>query len=198
MSLLKWIWEYVKKTGTLIVINFLFGITMFLVCAITNVVARSAIIYVMLAAMYVLDFFLMRSAGEQDFKMNVIGEAKRNNKPSGAPETRSTYHRSKEYRVYKGFLVGVFSLVIPAVFVIVAQLADSAGFRMGLVMAFGWLSAPVIALNAKVNLFFCFILFGVSLLLFGISYIIGGEKGRLQQYILLKKTNAISEMEKKN
>ena len=32
----------------------------------------------------------------------------------------------------------------------------------------------------------------------GVSYIIGGEKGRLQHYILLKKTNAISEMEKKN
>ena len=167
--MLQWAWEYTKRVGTLLIMNFLFGITMFLVFALDNVAARVAIVFVMLAAMFALDFFLMRSAGEQDFKMSVIGEAKRRNKPSGAPEGHSTYHISKEYRVYKGFLI-----------------------------VYGWLYFPVVAISLEANLFFCLIVFAVALTLFGVSYIIGGEKGRLQHYILLKKTNAISEMEKKN
>ena len=185
--MLQWAWEYTKRVGTLLIMNFLFGITMFLVFALDNVAARVAIVFVMLAAMFALDFFLMRSAGEQDFKMSVIGEAKRRNKPSGAPEGHSTYHISKEYRVYKGFLIGLITMALAIVLIVAA-----------LFIVYGWLYFPVVAIRLEANLFFCLIVFAVALTLFGVSYIIGGEKGRLQHYILLKKTNAISEMEKKN
>ena len=184
--------------GTLLIMNFLFGITMFLVFALDNVAARVAIVFVMLAAMFALDFFLMRSAGEQDFKMSVIGEAKRRNKPSGAPEGHSTYHISKEYRVYKGFLIGLITMALAIVLIVAAQMTGSNGVKIALFIVYGWLYFPVVAISLEANLFFCLIVFAVALTLFGVSYIIGGEKGRLQHYILLKKTNAISEMEKKN
>ena len=196
--MLQWAWEYTKRVGTLLIMNFLFGITMFLVFALDNVAARVAIVFVMLAAMFALDFFLMRSAGEQDFKMSVIGEAKRRNKPSGAPEGHSTYHISKEYRVYKGFLIGLITMALAIVLIVAAQMTGSNGVKIALVIVYGWLYFPVVAISLEANLFFCLIVFAVALALFGVSYIIGGEKGRLQHYILLKKTNAISEMEKKN
>lgn len=195
---MKWFLEYGKRIGTLLVINFLFGITMFLIFAIQNVAARCAVIYVMIAAMFVLDFFLMRSAGEQDYKMSVIGEAKRKNKPSGAPEGRSTYHISKEYRVYKGFLIGLFTMALAFIFLLIARFSGSAGSKLFLAIVYGWLYFPVMTCSVKADLLFCLIVFAVALAVFGVSYIVGGERGRVQHYILLKKTNAISEMEKKN
>lgn len=197
MTVLKYIWYYLKNAGTIIVINFLFGITMFLVFAIENVIARNALVFVMLAALFVLDFFIMRSAGEQDFAMRVIGDAKRKNNSTGKTTTgKSTYHKSKEYKPYKGFLIGCFVNVIGAVLTLIAIFTGSTEVLLAQMVVFGWQCFPIRAISTKASLFLSFIVIGVSVIVIAISYIVGGEKGRLQHYLLLKKTNAISQLEK--
>ena len=89
-------------------------------------------------------------------------------------------------------------MALAIVLIVAAQMTGSNGVKIALFIVYGWLYFPVVAISLEANLFFCLIVFAVALALFGVSYIIGGEKGRLQHYILLKKTNAISEMEKKN
>ena len=191
-----WILEYVRRSGTLLLLNFMFGITMFLVFAIENTALRCAIIYLIAAAMFVLDFFIVRSMGEQDFKMSVIGAAKRKNKPSGIPEGKSVYHISKEYRIYKGFLIALITVALAILLIVIAQGSESAGTRLALLVLYGWIAMPVLTVSASANLYFCLIVAGISVAYFGIVYIIGGEKGRLQHYVLLKKTNAIVDLEK--
>ena len=196
MNVLKYIWYYFKHAGTILVINFLFGITMFLVFAIKTIVLRNVIVFAMLAALFVLDFFIMRSTGEQDFAMRVVGDAKRKNKPTGKPEGKSTHHVSKEYKVYKGFIIGLIVILPGVLLTLIAELTGSAGVLLAQMVAFGWQCFPVRAISVNANLFFSFIVMALSVAIIGFSYIIGGEKGRLQHNILLKKTNAISEMEK--
>ena len=69
--------EYARRAVTPFVINLMFGMTMFACAAIENDEVRIILSYLLLVLTYLASFVLIRTMGENAYKMKVAGERKR-------------------------------------------------------------------------------------------------------------------------
>lgn len=180
---------YLGRGVMLFGLSMMFGLAMFAVSAIENTPARVALSFVLLASCYVVAFIVGRFTGRSDYKMKLVGDLKR--KTYGTASAFGTYHPGKEYKWYKGFAAGLCACVIPIVLIVLAQLTQSAGWRLTLFLAGGWSVLPVVSISSSVNLFYGFILCAAFCAASGIGYILGGRKEKLLQYILSRRADSL-------
>ena len=201
--------EYVRRAATPFFLKMMFGMTMLACIMISNTELRTILIAVLFVLDCVLTFILLRSMGENAYKMKVVGQLKRENKPTGLSNGDGVYRPCKEYRPYKGAVIALIASVIPAILIIVGALTGSGGARATLMIAAGWAYQPVYAVyqisadahslaeGAAVagasSLWWGFILLGVFVVISAVAYIMGGSKEKLRQYILARQTEDVQE-----
>ena len=188
--------EYVRRALAPFFIKLMFGMTMVAVLLIENIELRTILVVLLMAADGVLSFVLMRSTGEQAYKMRIAGQLRRENKPTGSAETAGSYRPCKEYRVYKGVVIGLVASLVAIVLIIVSGTTASAGARVALMFACGWAYVPVAAVYMIIlsstgmevipvsSVWFSFILVAIFVVLCEVGYIMGGNKEKLRQYML--------------
>lgn len=167
-------------------VNLIFGMAMFAVSAIENNVARCVLSFVLLACGYAVSFIVCRFAGRADYRTKLVGDIKRK-KGDSELSASGSYHPSKEYRAYKGFLIGVCACIVPALFILLAQLTHSDGLRLTLFLIGGWSVLPLVNINSSVNLFYGLFLCAALCVVTGIAYISGSRKEKFLQFVLSKR-----------
>lgn len=194
--------DLIRRGFTPFFIKMMFGMTMLAVLFIENISLRIILVLLLLGADGVLTFMLVRSTGEQAYKMKVAGQLRRENKPIGA-ENAGSYRPCKEYRGYKGFAIGFVAGLVAIVLIIVSGVTGSTGARIALMFACGWAYVPVAAVYMIIlsstgmevipvsSVWYALILVGVLIVICGIAYIVGGNKEKLRQFMLERSTQTI-------
>ena len=192
--------EYLRRAGTPFLLKLMFGMTMLASVLIKNTELRTAILALLFLADGFISFVFLRAMGEAAYKMNVVGQLRRENKPLNATINSGKYHPSKEYRPYKGFVIGLFVSLIPAVLILVGALTGSAGVRAALIILAGWAYLPaygIYQIYADVHhytedmiiagassLWWGYLLIGIFLAVSTVAYILGGKKEKFHQFVL--------------
>lgn len=187
---MKAILRYVGRSLMIYGLSLMFGLAMFAVAAIGSAPVRIVFSYVLLASCFVVDFYLCRIMGRTDYKARLVGALKRE-KSEFVSDVPGSYHPSKDYKPYKGFVVGLGACLVPIILIIVAQFGQSDGLRLALFIAGGWAVLPIVNINNTVNLFYGLIICAVMCTITGVAYISGGKKERLLQYVLGKKASSL-------
>ena len=197
--------EYLRRALTPFVIKVMFGMTMFVLLLIENVQLRMVLMFVLLACDCVLSFVLFRSAGEQAYKMKQAGILSREQRPVGSAGAQGVYRPCKEYRPYKGFIIGLCICLLPLVLILVGATTGNAGCRAALLFTSGWAYLPVfvclIAGNPDVTvpaetLWWGLIIVGVILVLCGVAYILGARVEKRRQDALERRSETIEEQKR--
>ena len=195
--------EYIRRCLTPFFIKLMFGMTMLAILFIENVGVRIILMIVIMACDWLLSFVIMRSVGEQAYKMKVTGALLRANKPTGGVGANGIYRPCKEYRGYKGFLIGFIVCLAAIVLILVAYFSESAGVKAALLFIYGWAYAPVVIVYMiamgtdgteiipSTSALYTLILIGIFLAISTVAYILGGNKEKLRQYMLERNTKAI-------
>ena len=199
--------EYLRRAGLPFLLKLMFGMTMLASITIKNTELRTAVLALLFLADLFVSFMMLRIAGESAYKMNVIGRLHRENKPVNASVNAGKYHPSKEYRPYKGFLIGLTVSLIPAVLILVGALTGSAGARLTLCIVAGWAYLPALGIyqiRADVlhytedmvvagpsSLWWGFLLIGIFLAVCTVGYIMGGRREKFHQFVLARQTEDI-------
>lgn len=186
--------EYLRRAVTPIFINLMFGMTMLAVSAISITELKILLMVALVALTFLASFLLMRSMGEYAYKMKVAGARKRAGQPVGMGlETgKDTYHSSKEYRSYKGFVIGAVVCIIPVIFIIVDICTGSGGARLAYGMLAGWALMPVLAISTKANILFSLIPCAIQIVVSGIAYILGGGREKVRQFALEQRAESVA------
>ena len=197
--------EYLRRTVTPFIINLLYGMTMLAASAINQDTVRILLVFLLLGATVFTDFIFMRGAGEIAYKMKITGEHKRANMPVSQDSRIGTYRPSKEYRVYRGFIIGLFICLLPLVLILVGALTGNAGCRAALLFTSGWAYLPIfvclIAGNPDItvpasSLLWGLIIVGVLLITCGVAYILGGRVEKRRQDALERRSETIEEQKR--
>lgn len=197
--------EYLRRTATPFIINLLYGMTMLAASAINEDTVRILLVFLLLGATGFTDFIFMRGAGEIAYKMKVTGERKRANMPVSQDNRIGSYRPAKEYRPYKGFIIGLCICLLPLVLILVGATTGNAGCRAALLFTSGWAYLPVfvclIAGNPDVTvpaetLWWGLIIVGVILVLCGVAYILGGRVEKRRQDALERRSETIEEQKR--
>ncbi len=197
--------EYIKKSLAPFVLKLMMGLTM-LSCAFISITELKIILIVALfGADCAASFLLLRSSGQEAYKMKVVGQLKRENKPLGLTSADGKYRPCREYRVYKGFVIGVIIALIPLVLLFVGAFYDNSVARAIVMIVSGWAYIPVLlvfqlALGStgeesvivpNSSLWWGYILVALFLIIATVAYILGGSKEKLRQYVLARQTESI-------
>ena len=137
--------EYLRRAATPFFISLMFGMTMLAVSSIENPELKIILMFLLVAGDGVLVFVLMRVMGESAYKMKTTGQMIRENRPTGSADS-STYRPCKEYRWYKGAVIGLLVCAIPAALVLVGALGENLVARVVLMLLCGWCYLPVFAI----------------------------------------------------
>lgn len=186
--------DYARRAVTNIFINLMFGMTMFAVAAIEIAELVIILTYALLILAFIASFILMRGMGESAYKMKVAGDRLRSGLTSGLPPEKGAdkYSPAKEYRDYKGFVIGFVVCLIPIVFVIVDVCTHSGGARLAYAMVAGWAFWPALAISQNASLLFTLIPCAVQIAVAGVGYIMGGNKEKLRQFALEQRAESVS------
>ena len=177
--------EYLRRSATPFFLNLMFGMTLFAIAAITNTEMRVILTVLIAVLTYFTDFMLIRSMGELAYKMKTAGERRRAGQPSGMSEKGvEGYKYAKEYRPYKGFVIGAVVSLVPIVFIIGDVCTQSAGARLVYGMIAGWAFFPVFNLHTEADILFSLIPCAVMIIVSGIAYIVGSGREKLRQFAL--------------
>ena len=199
--------EYLRRAATPFLLKLMFGMTMLACVMIKNTELRITILVLLFLADGFVSFILLRSMGEGAYKMNVVGRLRKENKPLNATINAGKYHPSKEYRPYKGFVIGLFVSLIPAILIIVGATTGSAGARAALIILAGWAYLPAysiyqiyadvhhftedMVIAGPSSLWWGFLLLGIFVVLCTVAYILGGKKEKFHQFVLARQTEDI-------
>ena len=199
--------EYLRRAATPFFIDIIFGMTMLAVSSIENAELKLILMFALVAGNGLLLFMLMRSAGESAYKMKVTGKLIRENRPAGTAAGSGVYRPCKEYRWYKGTVIGLLLSVIPAVLVLVGAIGSNFGARVTLMLLCGWCYLPPFSIyqvtfssmeaDALVStygfssLWWSFILIAAHLAVIIVAYALGGAREKTRQYILEMQTESI-------
>lgn len=187
--------EYLRRGVTPFVLNLMFGMTIFAFSGIETAELKFILVFAFLALTYFVDFILIRSMGEYAYKMKVAGDNIRNGRPAGMDlGNGAKYRPSKEYRVYKGFIIGLVVCIVPIVFIIADLCTGSTGARVAFGMVAGWAVMPVLNISSQASLLYALIPCGVEIVAAGIAYILGGNKERDRQLALEQKAETVSKV----
>lgn len=199
--------EYLRRAATPFFINLMFGMTMLAVSAIGNAELKLILMFVLVAGDCALMFILMRGTGEAAYKMKVTGQLIRENRPAGTSANAGTYRPCKEYRWYKGTVIGLTVCAVPIVLVLVGALGQNTGARIALMLLCGWCYLPpfsiyqvafsnvedIVAAYGFSSMWWSFILIGVQLVLIIVGYAMGGSREKVRQYVLAMQTESIED-----
>ena len=108
--------EYLRRAATPFFLDLMFGMTMLAVSVIENPELRLIL-------------------------MKVTGQLIRENRPTGSSDS-GTYRPCKEYRWYKGTVIGLTVCIIPIILVLVGALGENTGARVTLMLMCGWCYMP--------------------------------------------------------
>lgn len=195
--------EYLRRGLTPFFIKLMFGMTMLAVLFIENVELRTILVVLLVGADGFLSFMLMRSAGEMAYKMKVVGQLRKENKPTGSAEAAGAYRPCKEYRTYKGVVIGIVASLVAIVLVVVSGLTGNTGARIALMFICGWAYVPVAAVYMIIlsstgmevipvsSVWYSFILIVIFIVLCEIGYILGGNKEKLRQFMLERSMQSV-------
>lgn len=208
--------EYLRRAVTPFFIKLMFGMTMLAVLLINNDALRTILMAVLFLGDNVLTYVLMRSAGENAYKMKNVGRLMRENKPVGSAEHAGAYRRAKEYAPYKGFVIGAVVSIFAIIFIIIGALTGSTGARLALMFVSGWAFLPVFSIYYMVAewvpneegelvmaamdpswLWWGLVLVAICIILCGIAYIHGGRREKLRQFMLERRTQTVEAGKKK-
>lgn len=186
--------EYLRRAVSPFLINLMFGMTMFACVAIEIKELRIILTFALIILTFITSFLLIRSAGEYAYKMKVAGDRKRAGLPAGMTVEggKDAYAPAKEYRDYKGFVIGAFVCLIPFIFVIVDLCTGSGGARLAYAMIAGWAFWPPMSISTSANILFSLIPCAVQIVVAGVAYIFGGNKEKLRQFALEQRAENIS------
>ncbi len=200
--------EYLRRAATPFFISLMFGMTMLAVSSIENPELKIILMFLLVAGDGVLVFVLLRVMGENAYKMKTTGQMIRENRPTGSADS-STYRPCKEYRWYKGAVIGLLVCAIPAVLVLVSALGENLVARVVLMLLCGWCYLPVFAIyqvafsgmeaDALVaaygfsSLWWSFVLLGAYLAVMIVGYAVGASREKTRQYIMAMQTESIEE-----
>lgn len=195
--------EYLRRGLTPFFVKLMFGMTMLAVLFIQNVELRTILVVLLMVADGFLSFLLMRSTGELAYKMKVAGQLRKDNKPTGSAETAGAYRPCKEYRTYKGIVIGVVASLVAIMLVVVSGITGSAGTRVALMFVCGWAYVPVAAVYMIIlsntgmevipvsSVWYSFILIAIFIALCEIGYVMGGNKEKMRQFMLERSMQSV-------
>ena len=107
------------------------------------------------------------------------------------------YKPAKEYRPYKGFVIGAVASLIPVIFVIVDVTAHSTGARLAYSMIAGWAFWPVFNTSTSAHILFTLIPCAVMVVVSGVAYILGSNKEKLRQFALKQREEEVAKAKSK-
>ena len=197
--------EYLRRAATPFFISLMFGMTMLAVSVIENPELKFILLAVLVAGNGILVFVLTRSVGEAAYKMKVTGQLIRENRPTGNAQTSGVYRPCKEYRWYKGTVIGLAVCAIPIILVLVGALGENTGARIVLMLLCGWCYLPPFSIYqvafgseaAQVqsymysSMWWSFVLIGVQFILVVVGYAVGAGREKTRQYVLSMQTESI-------
>ena len=200
--------EYIRRAISPFFIKMMSGLTMLAISLIQNTALAICLMAAMLVIDGLLSFILIRGTGENAYKMKVVGQLKRENKPTGVnSSSMGTYRPCKEYRPYKGVTIGLAVSLLPIVLILVGALGDNSVARAVLMIVSGWVYMPVyvIALAVKgpmpedftgawignETLWWGFILITLFVVISAVAYIVGGNREKVRQYMLTRRTESV-------
>ena len=200
--------EYLRRAATPFFLDLMFGMTMLAVSVIENPELRLILMFVLVAADGILIFLLTRGVGENAYKMKVTGQLIRENRPTGSSDS-GTYRPCKDYRWYKGTVIGLTVCIIPIILVLVGALGENTGARVTLMLMCGWCYMPpfsiyqvafsnmeteaFVAAYGFSSMWWSFILIGAHIVLIIVAYAIGVSREKTRQYVLAMQTESIEE-----
>lgn len=200
--------EYVRRAISPFFIKMMSGLTMLAISLIEN----DALAICLMAAMVVIDgllsFILIRGMGETAYKMKVVGQLKRENKPTGLnSSSMGAYRPCKEYRSYKGVTIALVVSLLPIILILVGALGNNTGARAALMIVSGWVYMPVYVIVSAVKgpspedfkgvwignetLWWGFILIALFVVISAVAYIMGGNREKMRQYMLTRRTESV-------
>ena len=144
--------EYARRAISPFFIKMMSGLTMLAISLIQNSALAICLMAVMLIIDGLLSFILIRTTGESAYKMKVVGQLKRENKPTGVNTSSiGTYRPCKEYRPYKGVTIGIAVSLIPIILILVGAIGNNTGARVALMIVSGWVYMPVYVIISAVK-----------------------------------------------
>lgn len=207
------IFEYTARALSPFFMKVMTGLTMLAISLIENSALCVSLMFVMLVLDGLISFVLIRSAGESAYKMRVIGQLKRDNKPTGMNASMGAYKPAKEYRGYKGFVIGLVVSVLPIVLILVGAIGNNSGARAALMLSCGWAYMPVFAVASAIKgpmpkdyegiwignetLWWGLIVVAVFLAVATVAYVMGGNREKVRQYMLTRRTASVEEAVRK-
>lgn len=201
------VWEYFRRALTPFFLNLMFGMTMLAVSTINIVELKLILMFIIVAGDCLLIFILMRSAGENAYKMKVTRELIRENRPTGSGQEAGSYRPCKEYRWYKGIVLAAAVCVIPVILTLVSALGENIGARITLMLLCGWCYLPPFSVYQAIfgteaeqieiylysSVWWSFVLIGIQFVLIVIAYYLGAAREKVHQYVLARQTESIEE-----
>lgn len=201
--------EYLRRAAVPFFISLMFGMTMLAITVVENAELKLILMFVTMAGDSVLSFVLMRSIGENAYKMKVTGQLIREKRPTGSSGGDGTYRPCKEYRWYKGTVIGLVICVIPAILVLVGALGENTAARITLMFLCGWCYLPVFSIYQVAfsgmeteafvsnfgfsSMWWSFLLLAIRLALVIVGYAIGASREKVRQYVMAMQTESVEE-----
>ena len=200
--------EYLRRSVAPFFIKMMTGLTMLAISLIQN----NALAICLMAAMFVIDcvlsFILLRGTGETAYKMKVVGQLRRENRPTGINATPlGTYRPCKEYRPYKGATIALFISLIPIILILVGAIGNNTGARVALMILSGWVYMPAYLIISVMKgpmpedytgvwignetLWWGFVLIAVFVAVSAVAYVMGGNREKVRQYMLTRRTESV-------
>ena len=136
--------EYVRRAATPFLLSMLCGFAMLSVSLCGSAAARVVLLSVGLCATYAAAFLALYSEGGRAKRMKRRGELTPPDKPECADARDGRYHICREYRPYKGAVIGILACLLPAALALTAGNFTS---RLVLLLAAGWAYLPALALS---------------------------------------------------
>ena len=200
--------EYIRRAISPFFIKMMSGLTMLAISLIENDALAICLMAVMLVIDGLLSFILIRGMGETAYKMKVVGQLKRENKPTGVnTSSLGAYRPCKEYRTYKGVTIGLAVSLLPIILILVGAIGDSTPARVVLMIASGWVYMPVYVIISAVKgpapedftgawigndtLWWGFILIALFIVISAVAYVMGGNREKMRQYMLTRRTESV-------
>lgn len=206
--------EYLRRAVTPFFLSMMVGMVMLALLGIGLPTVSTVINVLLVAGDLVLMFFLLRAVGEFAGKMKAAGQMHGQGDAVGS-KSMGKYRPSKEYRPYKGFIIGAIACIVPAVLAVVGVQTGSSGVRLAMMIVCGWAYIPIYGIREMAGsaqgltgeelsayavdpdaLWFCFIILALFIVVCGVAYILGGRAEEARQLQLRRQSETIEVVEK--
>lgn len=199
--------EYLRCSVAPFFLKLMSGLTMLAISLIQNSALAICLMVVMMGIDGLISFILIRGMGETAYKMKVVGQLRKENKPSNANASLGKYRPCKEYKTYKGIILGLTVSLLPLLLIVIGAIGNNPGARAVLMIVSGWAYMPVYVVVSAIKgpipedyegiwignetLWFGLILIAAFVVISAIAYIAGGNREKVRQYMLTRRTASV-------